>query len=190
MFTRVWIEEEDERLKRVWGEKGSLKILAAKHFPGRTGKGIADRARRIGLPTKRGNLGHGQVSYCAMQMRKAIEENGPLTCYELESAAGVKMARAQEIVREWLENGECHVVDWRRRSSDGQWSAAYALGNGENIPKPARKSIASVKRDWYARRHGKKRTPNPFAAAAGLVTIPQGQQGRVINNCWDDQEAA
>lgn len=180
MFTRAWTDEEDELLKRVWGEKGSLKMLAAAYFPDRTGKALADRAPRIGLPTKRGNLGHGQVSFCAIQIKRAIEENGALTCYELEKAAGVQLPRAQEIVRGWLEKGECHIVDWRRRSSDGPWSAAYALGKGENVPKPARKSGALVKREYLARRYGKKRTPNPFAVAAGLVQAPPAQTGRVF----------
>lgn len=181
MSARNWSDEDKARLASVWNEPGSLKMLAAKYFPGRTAEGLKSVGVRLGLPSTRGRLKyHRPLAPGAKSIREALETNDSLTCYEIEIIAGtVTLQTVQKNLRHWLEAGEVHIVGWRRRSHDGQWSAAYRLGRGENVPKPARKTQVQVNRDQYARNVGMRKKTNPFLVCAGLVQIPVGTVGRV-----------
>lgn len=177
-----WSDKERALLELVWNEPGSLKMLAAKYFPGRTSEGLKSAGIRLGLPASRGRLKyHRPLAPGAQSVREALESNDSLTCYEIEIIAGtVTLQTVQKNLKQWLEAGEVHIVGWRRRSHDGQWSAAYRLGRGENVPKPARKTQVQVNRDQYARNVGMRKKTNPFLVCAGLVAPPPSASGRII----------
>lgn len=177
-----WTEEEKILLGKVWLEPGSLKLLAAKYFPARTSDGLKMMGVRLGLPSTRGRLKyHRRPGACAIKVRQALEQNDSLTCYEIEALLGgsVTLQTVQDYAKRWFLAGETHIAGWRRRSPDGQWSAAYKLGKGVNEDRPAAKSGNQVNRERYARSVGCKKTTNPFLVAAGLVEAPKCSNGRV-----------
>lgn len=187
-----WTPEEKARLIDVWNEPGSLKAIAAQHFPGRSFESLKAMGRNLDLPANRKERLQYRLPPAAGEIlvRKALEHNESLTCYEMEIIIGsVTIQTVQEYVKRWFEAGELHIVGWRRRSNDGQWSAAYKIGKGDNVPKPAPKPLAKVSRESYARQvGGLKKTSNPFLVAAGLVEAPKDGKGRVYKQSMEVDE--
>jgi hypothetical protein len=72
-------------------------------------------------------------------------------------------------------------IDSDRTDKQGKLKAVWALGTGKDAPK-------------HKVSRSPKKEVNPFAAAAGLVTIPEGQRGRVFQQSMsikdDEMEAA
>jgi hypothetical protein len=186
---RNWTPEEKARLVDVWNEPCSLKALAAQYFPGRSPEGLKAMGKRLELPSNRKKRLQYRLAPAPGEIlvRKALEHNSSLTCYEIEIIIGsVTIQTIQEYVKRWFEAGELHIVDWRRRSNDGHWSAAYKLGKGVNVPRPAPKPAAKVSRERYARQIGRmKKNSNPFLAAAGFVQAPAGARGRVYKQAMN-----
>jgi hypothetical protein len=56
----------------------------------------------------------------------------------------------------------------------------WALGNEMDEPKPQPKSMTQACREWRQRQRIAQGRMNPFASIAGLVSIPEGQRGRVF----------
>ncbi|MCG5072256.1 hypothetical protein [Paraburkholderia tagetis] len=103
------------------------------------------------------------------RLLKLLEKYGSLTTEQIADHLDLTHRGAANIVREYRV--DLRVVGWVPPPQKGKWAARFAIANGlPDVPKPfAPKGTRS----------GGGRRANPFAAAAGLVTVPTGQPGRI-----------
>lgn len=176
---KTWTPEEDELLRSIWSKPGTLKD-AARLFEGRSGKSLElHGVNTLGLPRLRGSLRATRHSWVKKEMNRVLSETAYLTTHEISVLICASEKRINLIFRDGKANGEYHIAAWAKRSTQGEYAACYALGAGKDAPKPIAKTHAECERARYYRVK-KSAKGNPFAAAAGLVTIPEGQRGRVF----------
>ncbi|QVN19285.1 hypothetical protein [Burkholderia pyrrocinia] len=170
-----WTTGEKRLLARLYPSNIPSKALYAA-FPRRTRKSVQTYARTV-LKVTRPPRRRGQFATPAWDRMRAMLENESLSVRELVQRCGVTQQRVSELLT--LHRTEVHIVDWIPPVGRAQWRSVWAYGNKPDVPCPG-----SIKSD--AARSAMKR--NPFLAAAGLVTIPVGERGRVIQHSMDVDE--
>ncbi|WP_407971408.1 hypothetical protein ACJ51O_07865 [Burkholderia pyrrocinia] len=120
----------------------------------------------------------------AWDRMRAILEQEQLSVRELVKRCGVSQQRVSELLT--IHRAEVHIVDWIPPEGRAQWRPVWAVGTGPDVPCPA-----AIKSD-AARGARSAMKRNPFLTAAGLVTIPAGERGRVFQQSMDvnDEELA
>ncbi|WP_175920342.1 hypothetical protein [Burkholderia pyrrocinia] len=111
---------------------------------------------------------------------RAILEQEQLCVRELVKRCRVSQQRVSELLT--IHRAEVHIVDWIPPVGRAQWRPVWAVGNAPDVPCPAAIKTEATR----AGRSAMKR--NPFLTAAGLVTIPVGERGRVFQQPMDDTD--
>ncbi|MCA8242888.1 MarR family transcriptional regulator [Burkholderia sp. AU32262] len=170
----LWTTAEARRLARLYPSPIPSKALYAA-FPRHSRKSVQTFATRV-LKIKRAPDYRSRATPAWDRMR-AILEREPLSVRELVKRCGVSQQRVSELLT--IHRTEVHIVDWIPPVCRAQWRAVWAVGTGPDVPCPAAIKTEAAR----AARSAMKR--NPFLAAAGLVTIPAGERGRVFQQPMD-----
>lgn len=113
----------------------------------------------------------------------------PGTKLEIEAKSGCAKSTVQKWLLRMLDDGECHVIDWRRSSAQGSFQAVYAAGAGkskrcpfkaytnkQNKRRGRERLIASGENEFAlakrrARSHADKLAKQPQSWAAALFAV-------------------
>jgi hypothetical protein len=183
-----WTEAEDALLREVWEQPGTLKASVSR-FPGRSINAIRYRGTvELGLP-KRGALRATTYSWCEEVIDEALRNGFTGTADQIAEMTSASGNRVRALLRE-SEGTKYHVTDWAKRSNGCDWTPVWAWGEGERAPKPKRNTSAELSKRFRTRKKLREGQFNPFAAAAGLISIPKAPKGRVHINLIDYEEAA
>ncbi|MBB5414076.1 hypothetical protein [Paraburkholderia atlantica] len=194
-MNRPWSNEEIEIVRNAWLGEGNFKSCL-RFLDNRTYAAAATYAsKRLGLgPRVHNDRG---VKPFAWDLVEAELIKSPGTSGELVKRTGLSESSVAEQIRESNAGpqGRIHIIDWRRRARGGTPHAIYAIGPGENVPMPKpipyEEKVAANKRRRRANRTcAVSKAVNPFASAAGLVSAPTGQPGRVYHHLVDDDREA
>ncbi|MDS0850080.1 hypothetical protein [Burkholderia cenocepacia] len=178
----LWTTAEARLLARLYPSPIPSKALYAA-FPRHPRKSVQIYARTV-LKISRPPRDHKTVAAPAWNRMRAILESEQLSVRELVERCGVSQQRVSELLT--IHRAEVQIVDWIPPVGRAQWRAVWAVGTGLDVPCPASIKTEAAR----AARDAMKR--NPFLAAAGLVTIPTGERGRVFQQPMDvdDEELA
>ncbi|HDR9877507.1 TPA: hypothetical protein QDE50_10485 [Burkholderia cenocepacia] len=178
----LWTTAEARLLARLYPSPIPAKALYAA-FPRHSRKSVQTFATRV-LKIKRARRDYRAHATPAWDRMRAILERERLSVRELVTRCGVSQQRISELLT--IHRTEVRIVDWIPPVGRAQWRAVWAVGTGPDVPCPAAIKTEAAR----AARHAMKR--NPFLAAAGLVTIPVGERGRVFQHPMDidDDELA
>lgn len=177
-----WTTGEIRLLARLYPSHIASKALYAA-FPRHPRKSVQTYARNV-LKVTRPPRDRKACAAPAWDRMRAILEQERLSVRELVKRCGVSQQRVSELLT--IHRAEVRIVDWIPPVGRAQWRPVWAVGNAPDVPCPA-----AIKSDAArAARSAMKR--NPFLTAAGLVTIPVGERGRVIQQPMDvnDEELA
>ncbi|WP_322083958.1 hypothetical protein [Burkholderia sp. BCC1972] len=178
----LWTTGEARLLERLYPSPIPSKALYAA-FPRHSRKSVQTFAARV-LKVKRAKRDYKSRATPAWDRMRAILEREQLSVRELVKRCGVSQQRISELLT--IHRTEVHIVDWIPPVGRAQWRAVWAVGNAPDVPCPAAiKTVAA-----RAARSAMKR--NPFLTAAGLVMIPVGERGRIVQQSMDvdDEELA
>ncbi|MDI3304894.1 MAG: hypothetical protein QJR04_26455 [Burkholderia multivorans] len=103
-----------------------------------------------------------------------------LSVRELVKRCGVSQQRVSELLTK--HRAEVRIADWIPPVGKAQWRPVWAVGTAPDMPCPATIKTEAAR----AARTAMKR--NPFLTAAGLVTIPVGERGRIFQHPMDVTE--
>jgi AraC-like DNA-binding protein len=161
---KPWSPEEDERLRQEWKVLGPIKSKVDL-FPGRTAPAIWKRGMvDLKLPP-RGTLRASHYSWVAQAIDQAIREHGPLSIEELAKVTGASREQIQRQFRE--QHGlRYHIHAWSRRAAHGKWTRIWALGPGDDAPKPEPQANIAIVLRYQQRQKIKRGAVDPFA---GLI---------------------
>lgn len=192
----AWTTREDAILREIWERPEPVKLnmdLLAPH----SYRGIVMRAMALRLPSRR----NGRAIKCAESAsvtlaRRTLEEHGPFSVRELARASGISYRHAYEVIKQ--KRAEVHISGWKREAETGQFAAVWKWGVGEDVQRPLPLTRSQREHRRHVRSKSQRllagetmRSLNPFATAAGLVTVPPSAPGRVIKHLHDDElEAA
>ncbi|MBR8136884.1 helix-turn-helix domain-containing protein [Burkholderia cenocepacia] len=178
----AWTTGEVRLLARLYPSPIPSKALYAA-FPRHPRKSVQVYARTV-LKISRPPRDYKIVAAPAWDRMRAILETEKLSVRELVERCGVSQQRVSELLT--IHRTEVRIVDWIPPVGRAQWRPVWAVGTGPDVPCPAAIKIKAAR----AARDAMKR--NPFLAAAGLVTIPAGERGRVFQQPMDvdDEELA
>lgn len=185
----TWTPEEDDIIRAGYTSGTPLKELL-KLLPVRSHKGVRDRAARLGLTGTFNGPMFCTFSWIAEAAKKELSAGTPMTAVALTERVGATKASMYRVLRKLHGNG-AYIADWEHAGNG--YSAMWALGDLPDSVKPETVSIAQRARIRRKSQSIKQGRLNPFAAAAGLVTIPEGQRGRVFQQSMsirDDEEIA
>ncbi|AQQ20203.1 hypothetical protein [Burkholderia cenocepacia] len=171
----LWTTAEARLLARLYPSPIPAKALYAA-FPRHSRKSVQTFATRV-LKIKRARRDYRARATPAWDRMRAILERERLSVRELVKRCGVSQQRVSELLT--IHRTEVQIVDWIPPEGRAQWRAVWAVGTGPDVPCPAAIKTEAAR----AARHAMKR--NPFLAAAGLVTIPAGERGRVFRQPMD-----
>ncbi|WP_176315114.1 hypothetical protein [Burkholderia vietnamiensis] len=174
----LWTTGEARLLARLYPLPIPSKALYAA-FPRHSRKSVQTFATRV-LKLKRARRDYKSRATPAWDRMRAILEREQLSVHELVTRCGVSQQRVSELLT--IHRAEVHIVDWIPPVGRAQWRPVWAVGTGPDIACPASIKTAAAR----AARDAMKR--NPFLAAAGLVTIPVGERGRVFQHPMDNDE--
>ncbi|KWD81819.1 MarR family transcriptional regulator [Burkholderia ubonensis] len=178
----LWTTAEARLLARLYPSPIPAKALYAA-FPRHSRKSVQTYATTV-LKVTRPPRNYKTVAAPAWDRMRAILEHEPLSVRELVKRCGVSQQRVSELLTN--HRTEVQIVDWIPPDGRAQWRPVWAVGTGPDVPCPAAIKTEAAR----AARAAMKR--NPFLAAAGLVTIPVGERGRVFQQPMDvdDEELA
>ncbi|MCO8321920.1 helix-turn-helix domain-containing protein [Burkholderia cenocepacia] len=171
----AWTTGEVRLLARLYPSPIPSKALYAA-FPRHPRKSVQIFARTV-LKISRPPRDYKTVAAPAWNRMRAILESEQLSVRELVERCGVSQQRVSELLT--IHRAEVQIVDWIPPVGRAQWRPVWAVGTGPDVPCPAAIKTAAAR----AARSAMKR--NPFLAAAGLVTIPAGERGRVFQQPMD-----
>ncbi|KVR93970.1 hypothetical protein [Burkholderia vietnamiensis] len=174
----LWTTGEARLLARLYPSPIPSKALYAA-FPRHSRKSVQTFATRV-LKLKRARRDYKSRATPAWDRMRAILEREQLSVRELVTRCGVSQQRVSELLT--IHRAEVHIVDWIPPEGRAQWRPVWAIGTGPDVPCPASIKTAAAR----AARDAMKR--NPFLAAAGLVTIPAGERGRVFQQPMDNND--
>ncbi|MDN7525179.1 MULTISPECIES: hypothetical protein [Burkholderia] len=174
----LWTTAEARLLGRLYPSPIPAKALYAA-FPRHSRKSVQTFATRV-LKIKRAQRDYRTRATPAWDRMRAILERERLTVRELVNRCSVSQQRISELLT--IHRTEVQIVDWIPPEGRAQWRAVWAVGTGPDLPCPAAIKTEAAR----AARAAMKR--NPFLAAAGLVTIPIGERGRVFQLPMDVDE--
>jgi hypothetical protein len=164
-----WTAAEVALLREVWFEKGSLKEVAARHFPSRGWRGLMEQGRELGLPI-RTKLRGSSYSWVAEEVNRVLAAEPNLTVPELVK----RCAGSRKRITTLLADGhgtEYFKSGWERVrvSGNGGWWPRWSLGAGPDAPKPEAMSDAFNGRQYRARQRVRTGKFDPFASLVGQV---------------------
>ncbi|MGB8422212.1 hypothetical protein [Paraburkholderia sp.] len=164
-----WTPEQEALLARIWPTGESLKKYMAE-LGDRPYSTIVSHAHKVLKLGSRPVSARGRAAYAWPTIEAELKE-GPGSASELVKRTGLSMAPVFEHLRKANPgpNGKVHIIVWRKRSEGGDPVAVYAIGPGENAPKPAPFTTAEK---WQRKIASRPVAANPFAVAAGFVTAP------------------
>ncbi|QND94722.1 hypothetical protein SY91_02132 [Burkholderia cenocepacia] len=171
----LWTTAEARLLARLYPSPIPSKALYAA-FPRHSRKSVQTFATRV-LKLKRAQRDYRSRATPAWDRMRAILERERLSVRELVTRCGVSQQRVSELLT--IHRTEVQIVDWIPPEGRAQWRPVWAVGAGPDVPCPAAIKTEAAR----AARAAMKR--NPFLAAAGLVTIPVGERGRVFQQPMD-----
>ncbi|ENH6339717.1 hypothetical protein ABWH74_003071 [Burkholderia vietnamiensis] len=171
----LWTTGEARLLARLYPSPIPSKALYAA-FPRHSRKSVQTFATRV-LKLKRAQRDYKSRATPAWDRMRAILEREQLSVRDLVTRCGVSQQRVSELLT--IHRAEVHIVAWIPPVGRAQWRAIWAVGTGPDVPCPAAIKTEAAR----AARSAMKR--NPFLAAAGLVTIPVGERGRVFQQPMD-----
>ncbi|HDR9031823.1 TPA: hypothetical protein QDB14_006106 [Burkholderia vietnamiensis] len=174
----LWTTGEARLLARLYPSPIPSKALYAA-FPRHSRKSVQTFATRV-LKLKRARRDYKSRATPAWDRMRAILEREQLSVRELVTRCGVSQQRVSELLT--IHRAEVHIVDWIPPEGRAQWRPVWTVGTGPDVPCPASIKTAAAR----AARDAMKR--NPFLAAAGLVTIPAGERGRVFQQPMDNND--
>ncbi|MBJ9669005.1 hypothetical protein I5693_15765 [Burkholderia cenocepacia] len=178
----AWTTGEVRLLARLYPSPIPSKALY-EAFPRHPRKSVQIYARTV-LKISRPPRDYKTAAAPAWNRMRAILESEQLSVRELVERCGVSQQRVSELLT--IHRAEVQIVNWIPPVGRAQWRAVWAVGTGPDVPCPAAIKTTAAR----AARRAMKR--NPFLAAAGLVTIPTGERGRVFQQPMDvdDEELA
>ncbi|MDF0501578.1 hypothetical protein POK33_12705 [Burkholderia cenocepacia] len=171
----LWTTAEARLLARLYPSPITSEALYAA-FPRRSQNSVQTFARRV-LKVKRPERDRQARATPAWDRMRAILEQEQLSVRELVKRCGVSQQRVSELLT--IHRAEVHIVDWIPPVGRAQWRPVWAVGTEPDVPRPAAIKTETAR----AARSAMKR--NPFLTAAGLVTIPVGERGRVFQQPMD-----
>jgi hypothetical protein len=177
MGGRNWTPEEDDLLRKLWNERGSLKVHA-KRFQDRNNNALHIRGKVLGLPNRM-HLSSDRYSVVRERVAEAFEKGFVGTVKDLASELGECEREVLRRVREG--HGEKYrISNWTRKKAFMEWVAVYSMGAEPDAPKPPTQTDREKKSRYNAKRRQKTRNFNPFATAILNVTgveniSPKGQ---------------
>lgn len=183
---RTWTDEQNELLRKLWPTGESLKPHL-EFFGNRSYTTIISHAHKILGLGPRPKSDRGLPGY-AWDMIRAELAKLPGSAPDLIRRTGLTTAPVCKYLREANPgpDGEIHIIAWRKRlATGGAPVAVYAIGPGENEPRPAPYTTSEK---WKMKRARRSAGRNPFAAAAGMVCAPALTTGRVFIHLTDSPE--
>lgn len=174
----LWTTGEARLLARLYPSPiPSTALYAA--FPRHSRKAVQTFAARV-LKIKRPQRDYRSRATPAWDKMRAILEQEQLSVRELVKRCCVSQQRVSELLT--IHRAEVQIVDWIPPVGRAQWRAVWAVGTGPDVPCPPALNSEAAR----AARGTMKR--NPFLTAAGLVTIPTGERGRIFQRPMDDTD--
>jgi hypothetical protein len=173
----LWTKEEDEIVKQVYATGTPIKC-AVKNLPGRSHFAIRRRAEKLNLTGTFNGTSGSAYSWVEDAIRKELMSEGvPMTVCKLAERIGASVPGVRHTVIRKHGKG-LYIGGWEKTTK--RYAACWMVGDKEDVPMPIKITNAERCR-MYRRQHKIKAGKiSPFAAAAGLVTIPEGQRGRVF----------
>lgn len=161
--------------------------LVRKHFP--TRMPWPELLAMLPRHTKRSIY---ECAYTTLKLRRPIVKAMPswlhlreileivvMSSNEIAAEMGVTADRVRKLISE--HRAEVHIKSWRWSDDRMSIAALWTLGDGPDAPKPM------GLRRW--RDMNKRRRPNPFLAAAGLVQAPTNEAtGRVYKQAMEVED--
>ena len=167
MGARKWTKEEEDLLREVWFQRGSLKVHA-KRFVGRNSNALHRHGRStLGLPLRM-DLATDRYSIVREQVAEAFENGFIGTVQDLVVEIGQCEREVLRRVREG-HGTKYHISDWVRSKAFSDWTAIYSLGAKPDAPKPATQTNQEKRKRHNNKRKVKSGKFNPFA---GLISQP------------------
>lgn len=186
---RPWSPEEEAILAEIWADPRVLKV-GMRRLPGRTYDAARVHAKAIGLGDKEAAQ-KGSRSPFFNDFVSLVKKHGPLTAFELSRLVKTTVRTVHRVMAD-CHGAEFHIGGWKNERSKNL-SIMWAIGPGPDVEKPEPKATLEVYKDYRDRKRIKAGKFDPFASIAGLVTIPQGQRGRVFQQPMtikDEEELA
>jgi hypothetical protein len=186
---REWTPAEDAILREIWSAPRNIKT-GLHRLPGRSYDAAKIRATRLGLGIKTAAQS-GTRSWVLRAVMKLLSNGAVITTKEIAAITGIDRGSVQDTLAKW-HGIEFRVGAWERVDRN-HLAMKWALGAGEDAPKPSPKTKEECWKAYRERQRISKGIFNPFAAAAGLVSAPEAGQGRVYQqsmNLRDFEEAA
>lgn len=185
---REWSADEDTILREIWFAPRSIKN-GLHRLPGRSYDAAKLRANRLKLGIKPPSE-KGTQSWVLRAIIGTLSNDVQMTSQEIAAATGADRGSIQNILARW-RGVQFRISGWARVDSN-HLSKRWALGPGEDAPKPPRRPALECHKAFRERRRIKKGLLNPFATAAGFVSAPQSQRGRIYKQSMnvDMEEAA
>ncbi|NSX15005.1 SANT/Myb domain-containing protein [Cupriavidus taiwanensis] len=144
----VWTPEEDELLRRHWGDKVSTKRLAER-FPTRTPAAILKHGY-VALQLGPRHCGRESFSPVWEGVKRLLAGGKMMTTGELATALQVTSHAVQNCMRE-RHGKEVHVGGYAKVAAHSTRVNRWALGGGPDAPMPQRKTKNEINRE-YSRR--------------------------------------
>jgi hypothetical protein len=185
---RHWSAEEDAILREIWLAPRSIKN-GLHRLPDRSYHSAKIRAKRLNLGMKPPSE-RGAQSWVLRAIIAVLGNGVQMTAQQIAVATGADRGSIQlHLAR--LRGVQFRVGGWERINSN-HLSMRWALGPGEDAPKPSRKPALESHKAFRERMRIKKARLNPFATAAGFVPAPKSHGGRIYKQSMnvDMEEAA
>jgi hypothetical protein len=186
----TWSDEEKAILQRIYD--GDTTIIESAHLlPRRSLRAIRQRISETGLEP-RGGKSRSHFRWVEIAVFEALRQHGPLHCHQIASLIGASSDHVRAYAYKAHGLQQTHISGWCRLYDRGSNTPIWALGHGEDAPKPAKQTRAEKYRKDSVRRKAQRGTLNPFLAAAGLVQAPASAPGRVYKQSMsiNDEEVA
>lgn len=133
-----WTPADDEILRAVWTQKGSLKQLSAKYLPRRSPAAMSDRGRELGLAPRPQTLRNSNYSWVADEVRSALLATPDLTVSQLAERCTASRRRITMVLAEGHGKGFWRSGwDHRRGKGGGRRSPRWSAGFEDDVPPPS-----------------------------------------------------
>jgi hypothetical protein len=166
-MSRIWTDEENAKLISLRERMGSMKELSTL-IPGRTPTACITHATKIGLGARDHKLYATRYSYVDALVADLLKKTPGKTVREIAEITRTSYAGCYRAITTG-HGPRYHICGWVRYRSTQKWTAKWALGEGEDVPKPRRLTDAEAKRRRGQFQKLKAQANNPFATAMNQV---------------------
>lgn len=177
MGARHWTKEEEDTLREIYASNRTIKECA-NMIPGRTIEAIRAHCCELGFLPRRG-AARSHYRWVEQAIVRVLSEGAPLTVIELAQATGASYHRIRITLYEG-RGKKWHVAGYTRVYARGTQSPKWAIGAGEDAPKPETISHEEYKRRARERMRIKSGKSNPFLTALGVIQPAAAPSGRVF----------